>query len=165
MQGPRCSLGRFQLARPLVGVGPGPRRVGHRVGPATGMNATAAAGLYVLAVVASSIVGRLQGSSGGVDPELFRPQLLLHAAPGDLCGREGRGPGGAGGLPDRSDGGERPVLIAVRRAGASRRLHEEEAREAKLESAASDLRAAVFSAVTHDLKTPITSIKASVDSL
>lgn len=40
-----------------------------------------------------------------------------------------------------------------------------EARRARLESEASDLRAALFSSVTHDLKTPLASIKAAVTSL
>jgi two-component system, OmpR family, sensor histidine kinase KdpD len=40
-----------------------------------------------------------------------------------------------------------------------------EARRARLESEASDLRAALFSAVTHDLKTPLSSVKAAVTSL
>ena len=39
------------------------------------------------------------------------------------------------------------------------------ARRARLESEASDLRAALFSAVTHDLKTPLSSVKAAVTSL
>lgn len=53
--------------------------------------------------------------------------------------------------------------IASERRRAERREHE--ATAARLDSEASNLRAAVFSAVTHDLKTPITSIRASVDLL
>jgi two-component system, OmpR family, sensor histidine kinase KdpD len=40
-----------------------------------------------------------------------------------------------------------------------------EARRARLESEASELRAALFSSVTHDLKTPLSSVKAAVTSL
>lgn len=53
-------------------------------------------------------------------------------------------------------------LVAER--GRAERV-DREARLARLESEASSLRAALFSAVTHDLKTPITSIKASAGSL
>lgn len=53
--------------------------------------------------------------------------------------------------------------VAAERRRAERR--EQEATAARLDSEASNLRAAVFSAVTHDLKTPITSIRASVDLL
>jgi len=78
-------------------------------------------------------------------------------------------------------------LIAVRSAGAAamgdadRRLLEasarqlavalererldEQVREARLESEANELRAALFSSVTHDLRTPLASIKAGVTSL
>lgn len=42
---------------------------------------------------------------------------------------------------------------------------DEEARRARLDSEASQIRAALFSAVTHDLKTPLSSIKAAVTSL
>lgn len=41
----------------------------------------------------------------------------------------------------------------------------DEARRARLDSEASELRAALFSAVTHDLKTPLSSIKAAVTGL
>ncbi|MGH2733506.1 MAG: ATP-binding protein [Actinomycetota bacterium] len=40
-----------------------------------------------------------------------------------------------------------------------------EARRARLESEASEIRAALFSAVTHDLKTPLSTIKAAITSL
>ncbi|MGH2687627.1 MAG: sensor histidine kinase [Actinomycetota bacterium] len=39
------------------------------------------------------------------------------------------------------------------------------ARRARLDSEAADMRAALFSAVTHDLKTPLSSVKAAVTSL
>jgi two-component system, OmpR family, sensor histidine kinase KdpD len=40
-----------------------------------------------------------------------------------------------------------------------------QARQARLESESADIRAALFSAVTHDLKTPLASVKAAVTSL
>ncbi len=42
---------------------------------------------------------------------------------------------------------------------------DEETRRARLESETSEIRAALFSAVTHDLKTPLSTIKAAVTSL
>lgn len=43
--------------------------------------------------------------------------------------------------------------------------HAEEARQAQLEAETGELRAALFSSVTHDLRTPLASIMASVTSL
>jgi two-component system sensor histidine kinase KdpD len=134
------------------------------VGLTSDMNATAAAGVYVLSVVAASLVGRLKGALATSTicffclNYYFTPPRLTFAV----------------------EKGEDLVALVVFLIVAMvvsglfssltaeqvrAELNEEQAREAKLESAASDLRAAVFSAVTHDLKTPITSIKASVDSL
>jgi two-component system sensor histidine kinase KdpD len=52
------------------------------------------------------------------------------------------------------------AALAVERASLDRR-----ARSAHLETEAADTRAALFSAVTHDLKTPLASVKAAVTSL
>jgi two-component system sensor histidine kinase KdpD len=48
---------------------------------------------------------------------------------------------------------------------AGRTRTEDEARRARLDADASGMRAALFSAVTHDLRTPLASITASVDGL
>jgi two-component system, OmpR family, sensor histidine kinase KdpD len=48
---------------------------------------------------------------------------------------------------------------------AGRASADAEARQARLEAETSQLRAALFSSVTHDLRTPLSSIKASVTSL
>jgi two-component system sensor histidine kinase KdpD len=128
------------------------------------MNATAAAGLYVLSVVAACFLGRLKGALAASTVSFFC--LNFYFTPPRLT--------------FAVEKGEDLVALVVFLIVATvvsglfsslsaeqvrAELHEGEAREARLESAASDLRAAVFSAVTHDLKTPITSIKASVDSL
>jgi two-component system sensor histidine kinase KdpD len=48
---------------------------------------------------------------------------------------------------------------------AARASADSDAREARLDAETSQLRAALFSSVTHDLRTPLSSIKASVTSL
>ncbi|MEX2552589.1 MAG: ATP-binding protein [Actinomycetota bacterium] len=157
-------LVRAQLLVPWWISGPGLAGLATVVGLTSGMNATAAAGVYVLSVVAASLVGRLKGALATSTicffclNYYFTPPRLTFAV----------------------EKGEDLVALVVFLIVATvvsglfssltaeqvrAEMNEEQAREAKLESAASDLRAAVFSAVTHDLKTPITSIKASVDSL
>lgn len=54
----------------------------------------------------------------------------------------------------------RQVAVALERARLDAQV-----RDARLESDASELRAALFSSVTHDLRTPLASIKAAVTSL
>jgi two-component system sensor histidine kinase KdpD len=52
------------------------------------------------------------------------------------------------------------IALALQRA-----QHDAEIRDARIEAEASGLRAALFSSITHDLRTPLASIKASVGSL
>ena len=54
----------------------------------------------------------------------------------------------------------RQISLALQRAN-----YDLEMRNVRLEAEASDMRAALFSSITHDLRTPLASIKASVSSL
>jgi K+-sensing histidine kinase KdpD len=155
---------RAQRVVPWWVSGPALAGLATLVGLLTGMNATGAAGVYVLCVVAACFVGRLKGALAASTVCFFC--LNYYFTP-----------------PRRTFAVEKVedlvalvvfLIVAMVVSGlfssltaeqVRAELREEEAREARLDSASSDLRAAVFSAVTHDLKTPITSIKASVDSL
>lgn len=131
---------------------------------ATGMNATGAGTLYVLAVVLAVSVGKLKGALAAsavsficlnyfFTTPLFTFQvaktedlvaLVVFLAVAVVVSS---------------------LFSSVSTLAIERRTLDDQAHRARLESEASDLRAALFSAVTHDLKSPITSIKASVDSL
>lgn len=130
----------------------------------SGMNATGASALYVLSVLLAVSVAKLKGA-------------LLASAISFFCLNYFFTPPRGTFLVEK---GEDLVALVVFLAVAvvvsglfssvsalavERRVLDEQARNARLESEASNLRAAMFSAVTHDLKSPITSIKVSVDSL
>lgn len=134
------------------------------VGLVLGMNATGVSALYVLAVVLAVSLGKLRGA-------------LLASAISFFCLNYFFTPPQRTFMVEKGDDLVALVVflvVAVLVSGlfssvsnlvVERQALDEEARKARLESEASGLRAAMFSAVTHDLKSPITSIKASVDSL
>jgi two-component system, OmpR family, sensor histidine kinase KdpD len=100
-----------------------------------------------------------EGGSGG--PALSVSLGREGATLGSLSVR--RGPG----EPEFTDD-ERALLDALARQTAlalDRERYDLEIRNAKLEAEASQMRAALFSSITHDLRTPLASIKASVSSL
>lgn len=128
------------------------------------INSTAAAALFVLAVVGSVFAGRLK--AGLLASGLSFISLNYFFTP----------PLGTFAVEKAEDLVALFVFLVVSvvvsslfssiAAERSRVEHNQlRARAARLDSEASNLRAAVFSAVTHDLKTPITSIRASVDLL
>lgn len=130
----------------------------------TGMNSTSAGTLYVLAVVLAVSIGQLRGALAasavafiGLNYFFTSPRYTFQVA-------------------KTEDLVALMVFLVVAVVVSSlfssvstlaieRRTLDEQAHRARLDSEASDLRAAMFSAVTHDLKSPITSIKASIDSL
>ena len=102
---------------------------------------------------------RERAVSGSMDGELTAIPLVADGRPIGTIEMAGPAPGG---------GPEREVLetfagqlaLALERARLG-----EEASQARLEAEASRIRAALFSSVTHDLRTPLASITASASSL
>ena len=97
----------------------------------------------------------LPGSSEQVPIEIGGAQLGTLTA---VRRQDGRGSRGA----DRSvlEAAAKQMAVALERARLAAR-----AREAQIEAETNQLRAALFSSVTHDLRTPLASIKAGVTSL
>lgn len=134
------------------------------VGLLTGMNATGAGALYVLAVVVAVSLGQLKGALAASAISFIGLNYFFTPPIGTFQ------------VAKSEDLVALMVFLvvavvlsslfsSVSQLSVERRELDEKARKARLESEASALRAAMFSAVTHDLKSPITSIKASVDSL
>ena len=97
------------------------------------------------------------GTSGGIGPP-----ATLSLGPG--AGAVALHPRGHDPL-DEETLGPAEAFVSQPSVAVERARLDAEARHARLESEASDLRAALFSAVTHDLKTPLSSVKAAVTSL
>ena len=104
---------------------------------------------------------RERAISGAIDSEISSVPLV---AKGHVVGRiemAGIAPGGLGGPEGEvlnTFAGQLALALERARLG-------EEAAEARLDAEASRIRAALFASVTHDLRTPLASIKASASSL
>jgi two-component system sensor histidine kinase KdpD len=113
-----------------------------------------AAGGAVSVDIASSV----PGSDG---PQLVIPVVVGEVPFGTLTavGREGAGP--------ISEGDERLLRACAKQLAVAleRARLDAQVEDARLSSETSQIRAALFSSVTHDLRTPLASIKASVTSL
>ncbi|MGQ0680447.1 MAG: sensor histidine kinase [Actinomycetota bacterium] len=155
---------KVRLTVPWWAAGPAAAAVATVLGLLLEMNATGAAGMFVLAVVGAVWVGLLRAG-------------LLASLLSFICLNYFFTPPKSTFAVDKTEDLVALVVLLVvtvvvsslfasvaeERTRAERR--EQEARAARVDSEASELRAALISAVTHDLRTPITSIKVSVGLL
>lgn len=102
-----------------------------------------------------------RASSGEVSGEVVTVPLVAHGSPVGRIEMAGAPAGGIGGTEEavlETFAGQLALAIERARLG-------QEAAGARLEADASRTRAALFSSVTHDLRTPLASITASASSL
>jgi two-component system, OmpR family, sensor histidine kinase KdpD len=186
------SLGVFLVVAVIVG-GLVSRAVAERARAARNEREARLLSYFATKVMSGEPLGRVLGDFAGSLLEAFRlARCEIHARAGDETfdasrARSGAEDGPSVRVPIRAGGAEVGMLTAVRAAGQpeldedERRLLVEAAKQvaialeralldaqiarARVDAETNRARAALFSSVTHDLRTPLASIKAAVTTL